>query len=203
MASLHSTLTGADLHEVKGAAGATAGHTLRADGLGSAAFVLPSTLENVLITSLLTNQRTADILPVAVDTPTDAIFDGTQSNSDVTMNASGLITLNTAGVYQTTFNLCFGRTAGAGNAIIAAWLELNGTQFGFTQVMRLSDAVASHPININIIREYSAGDTLKVRIIRDSSGINNGGLIYVPLTYASIADPPSYWVRITKHVGIS
>lgn len=201
MASLHSTLTGADLHEVKGAAGATANYVYAANGLGSASFVLPSTLQNLVLVNTISNSRSVDINPVVLDTPIDATFDGTVSNSDINMNASGVITFNTAGVYFTTFNLNFGRTAGAGTAVVAARLLLNGAQFGFTQVLRMDDAVNTRPAQFNIIRGYNAADQIKVEVMRDSSGINNGGLLSVPITPAGWGDVPSYWVRVSKWAG--
>lgn len=197
----HSALTGADLHEVKGAAAASANTILKADGAGSASFVLPTTLTNVSVTSILSNSNTADITPVVVDTPIDATFSGTVSNSDVTMDASGLITVNTSGVYHVTFNLNFSRTAGAGTAILAARLLVNGSQFGFTQSVVQPDSVTARPVQITIIKPFTAADNMKVQIIRDSAGINNGHLDAQAITLADWGDVPSYWVRVAKWAG--
>lgn len=197
----HSALTGADLHEVKGAAAASANTILKADGLGSASFVLPTTLTNISFDSVITNSQTADINPAVVDVPVSATFASNQANSDVDMPSSGIITLLTAGVYHTTFNLNFGRTTGAGNAIVAARLLLNGTQFGFTQSMTLSDANFVGPAQFNIIRAYAANDTIQVQIMRDSAGINNGGLRATGITVGAWSDVPSYWVRVAKLTG--
>lgn len=197
----HSTLTGADLHEVKGAATASANTILKADGLGSAQFVTPTSLTNIQFSSVIMNSQTTDLLPVAVDVPISATFSSNANNSDITMASSGIITLLTAGVYFTTFNLNFGRSSGAGNAIVAARLLLNGSPFGFTQSMTLSDANAIHPAQFNIIRAYSANDTLQVEIMRDSSGINNGGLRGTAITPGDWNDVPSYWARVSKIVG--
>lgn len=197
----HSTLTGSDLHEVKGAATASANTILKADGLGSAQFVLPTTLTNLQLTNTITNSQTADIFPAVVDVPVAATFASNQANSDVDIASSGIITLLTAGVYHTTFNLNFGRTTGAGNAIVAARLLLNGVQFGFTQSMTLSDANFIAPAQFNIIRAYAANDTLQIQIMRDSAGINNGGLRATAITPGTWSDVPSYWVRIAKFVG--
>lgn len=197
----HSTLTGADLHEVKGAAAASANTVLKADGLGSAQFVLPSTLTNITFSSILSASRSVDVLPAVVDVPIAAPFDSNVSNTDISIDVSGTITINTTGVYHTTFNLNFGRTSAVGTAVVAARLLLNGTQFGFTQAMTMDDAVNSRPSQFNIIRAYTAGDVLQVQIMRDSSGINNGGLIATPITPGSWADGPSYWFRGAKIVG--
>ena len=112
MPTAHSTLTGSDLHEVKGASGATAGHVYRADGAGSASFVAPSTLSVVTISSSLSNSNTSSISPSATDTPVTAGFSSTEANSDVSMDSSGLITILTPGLYELTFNCNIGRSNG-------------------------------------------------------------------------------------------
>lgn len=197
----HSALTGSDLHEVKGAAAASANTIYVADGLGSASFVLPTTLTNISVNSIISNSRTADITPAVLDVPVDATFDGTVSNSDVTMASTGLITINTAGVYHVTFNMNFSRTAGAGTSIMGARLLLNGSQFGFTQGVVQPDNVTARPVQITIIKPFAAADTMIVEIMRDSGGINNGHLDYQTITPAGWGDIPSYWVRVAKWTG--
>lgn len=197
----HSTLTGADLHEVKGAATASADTILKADGLGSAQFVLPTTLTNIQFSTALTNSQPASITPAVVDVPVAATFSANVSDSDIDMASSGIITLLTAGIYFTTFNLTFGRTAAAGTATVVARLLLNGAQFGFTQGVTMDDQLNARVAQFNIIRAYNAGDTLQVQVMRDSSGINNGGLINLPVTPADWADVPSYWARVAKITG--
>lgn len=197
----HSTLTGADLHEVKGAAAASAQTVLIADGLGSAQFGLPTTLTNLQFSSVITASRSVDILPAVLDVPIAAPFDANVSNVDMSINTAGTVTINTSGVYHTTFNLNFGRTSGAGTAVVAARLLLNSAQFGFTQAMTMDDQLNARPSQFNIIRAYTAGDVLQVQVMRDSSGINNGGLIAIPITPGTWTDGPSYWFRGAKLVG--
>lgn len=197
----HSSLTGADLHEVKGAAAASAGTVLSADGLGSAQFVLPSSLLSIQLGAPVTAFRSADVLPVVLDTPVTAPFDANVSDSDISINSAGTVTLTTEGVYFITFNCNFGRTAGPGTAVVAARLLLNGAQFGYTQAMSMSDATNARPAQFTIFRHFAAGDVLQVQVVRDSSGINNGGFIAIPVTPAGWGDTPSYWVRVAKILG--
>ncbi len=200
---LHKDLTGADLHEPKGASTASANTVLKADGSGGTSFVLPITLNNIQYSSVITASRSANILPSATDTPVPATFDSNASNSDVSIDSSGLITILTSGLYACTFNLNFGRTSATGTAYLAARLLKNGAQFGFTQGATLSDQVNSRPMQANLEISASASDTLKVEILRDSAGVNEGGLIAIPITPAGWGDIPSYWVRIRKIVGAS
>lgn len=201
MPTLHSTLTGADLHEVKGAAGASAGRVYSSDGSGSASFVVPTTLANIQVTSTISNSNSSAINPSAVDTPITAGFDSTVSNSDVSMNSSGLITIVTGGLYSLTFNCNIGRSNSTGTAIVAARLLVNGSQFGFTQSSSLVTNTSSRPVQFNILRAFTGGDTLQVQVLRDSAGNNDGGFVPQLITLAGWGESPSYFVRISKILG--
>lgn len=201
MPSLHSTLTGADLHEVKGAAAASAGQVYRSDGSGSASFVSPTTLTNIQVTSTITNFNSSAINPSAADTPITAGFDSTVSNSDVSINSSGLITIATSGLYNLTFNCNIGRSNTTGTAIVATRLLINGAQFGFTQSAALATNTSSRPVQFNILRAFAAGDTIQVQLLRDSAGTNDGGFVPQLITLAGWGESPSYFVRISKILG--
>lgn len=201
MPTLHSALSGADLHEVKGAAGASAGQVYRADGGGSAAFVTPTLLTNIQVANTLSNSNTSSINPSVVDTPITAGFDATVSNGDIVINSSGLITLQTAGLYFMTINCNIGRSTATGTAIVATRLLINGSQFGFTQAASLVTNTSSRPVQFNILRSFSALDTIQVQLMRDSAGTNDGGFISQPITTASWADGPSFFIRISKILG--
>lgn len=201
MATRHSLLTGSDLHEVKGAAGATSGYVYSADGLGSAAFVEPSTLNNVEIVNTISNYSSADISPSATDTPIICGFDSTVTNDDITMDSSGVITINTSGLYRFTFNLNFGRATNTSTAIVLARLLINDVQFGFTQGVTLDSNTSIRPVQIDVIANATATDTYKVQLMRDSAGQNDGGLRIISVTDAGWGDIRSYWVRISRLQG--
>lgn len=197
----HSTLTGANLHEVKGAAGATAGHVYVADGSGSAAFVSPLTIENISISSSISNSKTTALNPSSTDTPLLCSFDSTTSNSDVDMDSSGVITILQDGLYFLTFNLNFGRSTTTSTAIVTARMLINDVAFGYSQGTTLGDNVSSRPGQFNVYRSFSAGDTVKIQIMRDSAGQNDGGLLPVAITSASWVDVPAFWARVNKIGG--
>lgn len=203
MPTLHSALTGTDLHEVKGAAGATAGHVYRADGSGSASFVDPKTLANIGIASSLSNSNSSDINPSVLDTAITAGFSSTVANSDISMDSSGLITILTSGLYNFTFNCNIGRSNNTGTAILATRLLINGSQFGFTQSASLVTSTSSRPVQFNVLRAFSASDTIQVQLMRDSAGVNDGGFISQAITLGTWGDGPSYFVRASKIAGAS
>lgn len=199
----HADLTGADLHEPKGAASAAAGLVMRANGTGGTSWVSPLSMTNIQFASTIVASRSANILPSALDTPLTAGFDANVSNSDISINTSGTITAVTAGLYACTFNMNFGRTTATGTAVLSARLLKNGVQLGFTQGATLADNVNSRPMQANLEIPLLATDVLQVQIMRDSSGANEGGLIAIPITPVSWGDIPSYWVRVRKIVGAS
>lgn len=201
--ALHKDLTGADLHEPKGASSASANTVLKANGLGATSFVNPLTLTNIQFSNTIVASRSVNIFPSAVDTPVPATFDSNVSNADISISTTGLITINTSGLYEATFNFNFGRTTAVATAHLAARLLKNGAQFGFSQGATLSDQVNSRPMQANLEMALVATDTLQVEVMRDSSGANEGGLLAIPLTPVGWADIPSYWVRIRKIVGAS
>lgn len=199
--AIHKDLTGADLHEPKGAEAASSGTILRANGSGGTSWVNPLTMPNIQYASTISASRSVNILPVALDTEITAGFDSNVSNSDVSINSSGLITITTPGVYLCTFNMNFGRISAVGTAYLAARLLKNGSQFGFTQGATLADNVNSRPMQANLELTLAASDTLQVQVMRDSAGANEGGLIAIPITKVGWGGIPSFWARLRRVVG--
>lgn len=201
MPTQHSTLTGADLHEVKGAAGATVGHVYSSDGAGSASFLVPSTLDNIEVVSTLSNFNSANISPSGTDVATICPFTGTLSNADINMDSSGTMTVLTGGIWRFTFNMNFGRTTNTSTAIILARLLINDVQFGFTQGVTIDSNASTRPVQIDVLGSFADNDTLKIQIMRDSAGQNDGGLRVIAVTDSTWADINSYWVRASRIQG--
>ena len=83
----HSTLTGADLHEPKGADTAAAGTIFVADGAGSGSFTVINNSNKVFVSHLIDDISTASsswILPGVAGTITDigCVIDGTIATAD-------------------------------------------------------------------------------------------------------------------------
>ncbi len=203
MAIQHRDIPDAERHEPKGASTATAGQVLSADGAGAATFVNPNTLTNITLSSTLENTSTVDQSPTAVDTPLQVSFGPLVANSDVSIAAIGTVTILTAGVYSITFNMNMGRTNNVGTSILFARLLVNDTPTGFVQVNKIEEAINVRPFNAQVMRAFSANDTIKVQVIRDSAGANDGGLITLNPVLSGWADSPSAAIRIQKITGAS
>lgn len=197
----HSTLTGSDLHEVKGAASATANTVLMANGDGTTSFVDPTTLGAVVVETYATAYNASSVNPSLTDAPVVAGFSTVSSTTDVTIDTSGTITFNSDGVYFVTINATFGRSTSTGTAVIASRLLLNDVQLGYTQSTSLASITAVIPFQANIFRQFNSGDVLKLQIMRDSTGTNDGGMIATAITPSGWGDQPSYWVRVGKISG--
>lgn len=201
MAIQHKDILDADRHEAKGASTALAGQVLKSNGGGITSFANPIDLENIQYTSIIANSRSVNINPSVVDTPILATFDSTVSNTDITMDATGVITINTSGLYTFAFNMNFGRTNNTGTSIVLARLLLNDVQFGFTQTHVQNATNNIRPIRIDLNLSLTAGNTLKIQIMRDSAGNNDGGLFAQAVTVGSWGDVPSFFARGAKIKG--
>lgn len=201
LATEHRLIPDAERHEPKGASTASAGYVLKANGDGSTDFVDPLTLENIEVVSTISNFNSANINPSSTDVAVVAGFSSTVSNSDITIDSSGLMTVATTGLYNIAFNLTFGRSNSTGTAITLARLLINDVQFGFTQSIVQAATSNTRPVRIDLLLELTAGDQLKVEIMRDSAGVNDGGLLAQAVTLGTWGDVPSYFVRASRIQG--
>jgi len=202
MPTLHSVLSGIDNHEVLGVDTALAGQVLSADGAGHGVFSDPIDLVTVDFSSVAEGFSSISINPSTTDSSVVASFTDITSSSDVTLDPSGTITFDTAGTYLCTFNLNIGRSSNTGTAKVLAALRLNNVQIGYTQGANIATSASTHPAQFNLVRRFDVNDVLVVRVMRDSTGADDGGLIAIPVTVPTTwADVASYWVRITRIAG--
>lgn len=198
----HKDIVDPNIHETKGMQAATNGQVHAKSG-GVGAWVTPYSLDTVRQTVVFEGSTLTDQLPAAADTPQNVTFGGVVAGTDVSMDSGGTVTINTSSFYQFKFNLNFGRTGSTSTAIVFARLVINGTPTGFVQGVKIPDAVTSLPVQIDFEREFTAGDLVKVEIIRDSAGAADGGLVGINPTLAGWNDTPSAWLRISKLEGIT
>lgn len=201
MATQHRLIPDAERHEPKGASTAIAGHVMTSIGGGETSFVSPLTLANIELVSTISNLNSSNINPSSTDTPIIAGFSSTVSNSDISMDSSGLITINTSGMYSFSFNLNFGRSNNTGTAITLARLLINDVQYGFSQGVVQATTSNNRPVRIDMLLKLNASDQLKVQVMRDSAGQNDGGLIAQAVTNVDWGDVPSYFVRASRING--
>jgi hypothetical protein len=199
----HKDIPDANLHEPKGVVTAASGTAYIADGSTSGAWEIPkiegqvTALTDYLPHSdgsggitwkapevLAINELRAEDFtsqnPVGLDNPLQIKFGAGASNDDVTIAADGSITFNTTGTYFLELYGRFGRTTSAGVAILLARYLLNGVQVGNTLASKLSDGDFTVPVRVSTLVTLPAGSVLTVEVMKDSAGIDNGGL--EPLT---------------------
>ena len=203
----HKDIPDAQLHQIKGAASASAGQVPIATGSGTAAF-------GFLDWSKVTNKPTASGYesklssfssvnqnPSAVNTPLKITFGPAQATADVSISAAGVITFNTSGNYLVDIFLRFGRSTSTGNAIILNRILKNGAQILNSNGLILSAATQTIPFSAAIPLTMAAGDTITMEVARDSAGTNDGGLFVVSPTIAGWNIVPSATVVVNKFIG--
>jgi len=138
--------------------------------------------------------------PTAVDTPLQLVFGAAQrSASDpVMINAAGLVTFNVAGNYAVRIKLQQGRTGATGTSILLSRLLLSGVQVGSIASVRLDNPNATFITESRVIMNPTAGQTLAVQIMRDSTGNNSGGVVAQAATVTSWGTAPSALLVITR-----
>lgn len=203
MAIQHRNIPDAERHEAKGASTATAGQVIASVGGGATAFVNPNTLTNISFSSSLEVASLVSQSPAATDTPLQINFGAGSSNTDVSVAAGGTITILTAGVFFINLNMTFGRTTSTGVATVVARVLVNDVFAGFVYATKIDTSIDIQPFSTTIVRNFSVNDTIKVQVIRDSTGTNDGGLITFDPVLSGWANAPSAAVRVQKITGAS
>jgi len=197
----HRLITDAERHEPKGASTATIGQVAKANGDGTTTFVNPATLVNVGLASTIESQNFTTQNPSGTDAPMLVVWGSATSDANVSIATDGTITFLTAGLYFVTFNLNFGRSTTTAIATLLARLLVNDVAVGFTQATKIDTSANITPFNASVLRNFSVNDTLKVQVIRDSAGQNDGGLVIIDPVLAGWATSPSAAIRIQKILG--
>lgn len=203
----HKDIPDAQLHQIKGAASASAGQVPIATGSGTAAFGFldwsqvankptASGYESKLSSFSSVNQN-----PSAVNTPLKITFGPAQATADASISAAGVITFNTSGNYLVDIFLRFGRSTSTGNAIILNRILKNGAQILSSNGLVLSASAQTIPFSAAIPLTMAAGDTMTMEVARDSAGTNDGGLFVISPTIAGWNIVPSATVVVNKFVG--
>ena len=138
--------------------------------------------------------------PTALDTALQVTFGAAQKSASdpVMLNAVGLITFNTAGVYAVRVKLENGRTGSTGTSILLSRLLKNGTAYGSPAAVKLASSDETVPTDSRVIIDAAAGDTLVVQIMRDSAGTNFGGLYPQVAVVTAWGTVPSALLVVTR-----
>jgi hypothetical protein len=204
----HVLIPDADRHEPKHASTALDRQALVSNGDGTTefSFIDYGDLANVPAPAgyrqiLYGASNASSQAPAAVNTPLQIEFGALQNLPDVSLSSTGTLTFNTSGDYLLVLFMRFGRTTAAGTAIMFNRLLYNDVQALSSNSLKLPDQDMVIPFSAAIPLEALAGATFKVQIMRDSAGINNGGLFQLSPSLAGWNTSPSASLLVYKYVG--
>lgn len=202
----HVDIVDAERHEPKGASTAVSGQVMKSNGDGTTSWVLPSSLINptdFTVSDVLSGQSTAGSqLPSTTDTILQVEFGPALNgpSDPATLSSAGAITINDAGLYHIKAKFQFGRSGGAGTALLHLRRLLNGVQDGNTHSFKITDADHIAEFVDEIWVDSSASDVITYEIIRDSTGNDSGGLLLTNPTLAGWDDSPTAYILVQQFV---
>lgn len=206
----HKDIADADRHEPKGAATAVAGSMPISNGDTTTTFrkvnfadMGTKPVANGYIPILVGSSTAASQQPSATNTALQVEFGAAQSLTDVSLSAAGVLTINTAGYYLFDIFCRFGRTTSAGTAIMFHRIKKNGVQMLNSNSITLTDTAQVIPFSTTLVIQGVPGDTYTFEIMRDSAGINNGGLFQTVPSAGGWNNSPSSTAVISKLLPLS
>lgn len=153
-------------------------------------------------TTILSGVSTlASQAPTALDTPLQLTYGPAQEvpGAEIHLSSTGVITFNKAGKYVVNFRAHYGRTGASGTSILMFRVLKNGVAQGHSFAAKMSSADDLIPWDSSsFIVDAQIGDTLVSQIIRDSAGVNFGGVFQIPSTAAGWAAAPCAAVSVYK-----
>ena len=205
----HVAIADGDRHEVKHADSASSGQVLKSIGSGQTAFSFPTYAElqgkptAVGYQQVLLAQSTAaSQQPTALATALTVEFGPAQSNTNVSLSNTGVLTFNVSGQYAITLYLRFGRTTASGDAYLYSRLLVNGSQVLNSNALRLGSQDIVVPFSTTVMLDAVAGNTVSLQIMRDSAGANNGGLFQLTPSLSGWAAAPTATLVVYKMGGL-
>lgn len=157
-------------------------------------------LKQIGLTNVLAAVDTTNQEPSGLDSPLQVTFGAAQGTASdpVMLDALGNITFNQGGLYLFNGYANFERQGSSGGVTVTLFRALlNGSQSGPTKGVELSGTGIMFPYELTLPIQVSAGDVLTWEIMRDSSGIDAGGL-YVHTNSGPWSNVPSADVNIYK-----
>jgi len=157
-------------------------------------------LKQIGLTNVLAAVDTTNQEPSGLDSPLQVKFGAAQKTATdpVMLDALGNITFNQGGLYLFNGYANFERQGSSGGVTVTLFRALlNGVQSGPTKGVELSGTGIMFPYELTLPIQVSAGDVLTWEIMRDSSGVNGGGL-YIHTNSGPWSNVPSADVNIYK-----
>jgi len=157
-------------------------------------------LKQISLTNVLAAVDTTNQEPSGLDSALQVKFGAAQKTATdpVMLDALGNITFNQAGLYLFNGYANFERQGSSGGVAVTLFRALlNGVQTGPTKGVELSGTGIMFPYELTLPIQVSAGNVLTWEIMRDSSGVNAGGL-YIHTNSGPWSNVPSTDVNIYK-----
>lgn len=157
-------------------------------------------LKQIGLTNVLAAIDTTNQLPSGLNSPLQVKFGAAQGTASdpVMLDALGNITFNQGGLYLFNGYANFERQGASGGVTVTLFRALlNGSQSGPTKGVELSGTGIMFPYELTLPIQVSAGDVLTWEIMRDSSGVDAGGL-YIHTNSGPWSNVPSADVNIYK-----
>ena len=151
-------------------------------------------------TQVLNGSSTVNQIPSALNSPLPVSFGAAQGSSltPVQMDSGGTILFNESGLYIINgFGNVERQGSSGGVAVILFRALLNGVQITATKAIELSSTGVIIPYEITMPFQATAGDVIRFQIMRDSSGVDAGGL-YVHTNLGGWSNVPSAQIQIWK-----
>jgi len=170
--------------------------------IGDISTYVKSTL-NLAVTQVLSASDRTNQEPSGLNEPLQVKFGPAQYGDDdpVMLDALGNITFNQAGLYLFNGYGNFERQGSSGGVTVTLFRALlNGIQISPTKGVELSGTGIMFPYELTIPIQVNEGDVLTWEIMRDSSGVDAGGL-YIHEVNGDWSNVPSADVFIYK-VGV-
>jgi len=162
---------------------------------------LASLIMSQMYTTLVLNaQSTVAQEPSALDTPLQVTFGAAQGSSStpVQIDALGNVTFNEAGLYLVNgYGSVERQGSSGGTAIFLFRGLLNGTPVTSVKAFHIATTNEAVPYELTVPFQVNAGDVFTFEVMRDSSGVNHGGL-YPHTNLGGWSNTPSTEILIWK-----
>lgn len=142
-----------------------------------------------------------DQVPLALDTPLQITFGAAQSSLLVDLAADGTITFTnpTLRSFSVELFLSVGRVGNPQTSYLYMYTEFNGVINPYPTVVSLFNSSEYKPLHVTVVNNYIAGDTVKMFIVRDSQGNDDGGLYTFDPVLAGIESTHSAKIDISHN----
>lgn len=149
---------------------------------------------------VLNAQSTLIQAPSSLDTPLQVTFGAAQgsSSTSVQLDALGNITFNESGLYIiNAYGSVERQGSSGGTAVFLFRGLLNNIQASSVKAFHIDTPNVASPYEITVPLQANVGDVYKFQVMRDSSGVNHGGL-YPHINLGGWSNVPSTEILIWK-----